>query len=79
MHWALAVLDVRSRTLHYYDSLSAPGSDGERQLQAVLQWWADESADKLGERTDTAAWKIICHHKGIIFQDNFNDCGLHML
>jgi hypothetical protein len=79
VHWALAVLDVRSRTLHYYDSLSTPTFDGERQLRAVLQWWADESADKLGKRTDTKAWKIIRHQKGIMFQENSNDCGLFTL
>jgi hypothetical protein len=33
LHWALAVLDVRSKTLHYYDSLAPDGGRGFGQAE----------------------------------------------
>jgi sentrin-specific protease 1 len=90
IHWALAVLDTAEGALHYFDSMAPlpPGAPptqvnaSERTLRALVRWYSDETADKLGEgaRVDTSRWRVLRHPAGAVpQQDNGFDCGVFML
>lgn len=90
IHWALAVLDSAEGALHYFDSMAPlpPGAPptqvnaSEATLRALVRWYSDETADKLGEaaRVDTSRWRIVRHPAGPVpQQDNGFDCGVFML
>jgi len=51
-------------------------------LQAILQWWSDDTADKLGEtrRVDTRNWPIRRYSSSEIpTQSNVVDCGFFVM
>ena len=92
VHWATAALDVRARVLHYYDSYE--GGDGEvdedgaygrmitERLRALLRWYGDVTAAKLGPggAVDTRGWRIVRHHSSRVPQQaNTHDCGVFAL
>ncbi|KAG2441518.1 hypothetical protein HXX76_003140 [Chlamydomonas incerta] len=72
VHWCTAELDMRARAVRYYDSLKGEDRELTRNL---LQWVADESADKLKTRWDTSTWSVE-FPKNIPTQRNGCDCGV---
>ena len=72
-HWSLVALDIRNKTLHYYDSLwhQAPP-----RVLAVLNLWAEIVKAKLSENeaVDIREWAVRNHN--CPKQSNGSDCGV---
>jgi sentrin-specific protease 1 len=75
MHWCMAAIDFRSRTILYYDSLH--GSN-KQCLSVLRDWIANESKDKLKYDFDFTGWTLSCP-KDIPAQQNGYDCGVFAL
>ncbi|XP_071454063.1 uncharacterized protein [Hetaerina americana] len=72
IHWALAVVDFRQKTICYYDSMN-----GRKRniLQALMKYLQDEKSDKKKEKFDSSGWDIKLVHD-IPQQRNGYDCGV---
>jgi sentrin-specific protease 1 len=75
MHWCMATIDFRSKTISYYDSLHATNLEC---LSVVEEWLARESMDKASTEFDFTGWTKICP-KTIPAQQNGYDCGVFAL
>ena len=75
VHWVLAVIEVREKTISYYDSLLGESSVAVKNLK---RWIVDEAKNKLGEDWDPEEW-IEVYPKDIPLQMNGCDCGVFML
>jgi len=75
VHWVLAVIDVREKTISYYDSLLGESSVAVKNLK---RWIVDEAKNKLGEDWDPDEWSED-YPKDIPLQMNGCDCGVFML
>ncbi|XP_068023359.1 sentrin-specific protease 2-like [Melanerpes formicivorus] len=76
IHWALVVIDVRRKTISYYDSL---GQRGMKICQALLQYLQEESRSRRGLELASAEWAL--HSMGaqeIPQQRNQSDCGVFL-
>ncbi|XP_031572675.1 sentrin-specific protease 1-like [Actinia tenebrosa] len=72
MHWCLAVIDFRNKTIKYFDSLK--GSNNQC-LDALQKYLAQESKDKKKVSFDSIGWTLSCP-KDIPEQLNGCDCGV---
>jgi len=72
MHWCLAVVDIRSKTITYYDSLLG---DNHQCTNALRDYIAAEHLAKKKSPLDTQKWKLIIE-KDIPEQLNGCDCGV---
>jgi hypothetical protein len=72
VHWTLVVANVQQRTLTYYDSM---GADGSEYLHAVLGYLQEEHRDKEGVELFTP-WSCISTKKSVPQQPNDVDCGV---
>ncbi|CAN7984779.1 unnamed protein product [Ixodes hexagonus] len=75
MHWCLAVIDFRSKSIRYLDSLG--GSNPECH-KALRQYLKEESKDKRGKDMDLSDWSFEAV-KDIPQQMNGSDCGMFAL
>lgn len=75
MHWCLAAINLKDKTITYYDSMN--GSN-ERCLNALEQYLQDEHMDKKNTSFDTSKFKKV-HAKNIPQQMNGSDCGMFAL
>ncbi|CAL4111645.1 unnamed protein product, partial [Meganyctiphanes norvegica] len=77
MHWCLATVDFRDKTIRYYDSMLG---DNDRCLQALLEYLKQEHQDKKKSPYNTDDWSIqnVKKIKKIINGQNqcINDCGI---
>eukprot|EP00270_Netrium_digitus_P008471 TRINITY_DN2535_c0_g1_i1.p1 TRINITY_DN2535_c0_g1~~TRINITY_DN2535_c0_g1_i1.p1 ORF type:complete len:227 (+),score=62.57 TRINITY_DN2535_c0_g1_i1:210-890(+) len=76
IHWALAVIDLKSHRLSYYDSLGAVDED---TLNILMRYMADETQDKSNERLDISNWEQHNPGHSVPQQANGYDCGVFML
>ncbi|XP_060518613.1 uncharacterized protein LOC132697273 [Cylas formicarius] len=72
MHWCMAIVDFRSRTISYYDSM---GSSNDRCLQALRNYLEAEHLDKKKCEFDTTNFTLI-NREDIPQQMNGSDCGM---
>lgn len=72
VHWCLAAIDFRNKTLKYYDSMGSPNN---KCLQSLMKYLRDESLDKRKTAFDTSGWKTENVQK-IPQQMNGSDCGM---
>lgn len=72
MHWCLAVIDFRDKTIRYYDSMGHPNNDC---LNDLLLYLKEESVDKKKQPYDMTGWKLE-NVKDIPQQMNGSDCGV---
>ncbi|XP_037076518.1 sentrin-specific protease 1-like isoform X2 [Pollicipes pollicipes] len=72
MHWCLACVDQRKKTVRYFDSMSGNNNKG---LDAILRYLRDEHADKKKQPLDTSEWAAV-NEKEIPQQMNGSDCGM---
>ncbi|XP_033104112.1 sentrin-specific protease 1-like [Anneissia japonica] len=72
VHWCLAVIDMRNKTITYYDSM---GNANPKCLQALRQYLYDEYKDKKQGELDLSGWKLI-NCMDIPLQMNGCDCGM---
>ncbi|KAI1229749.1 Sentrin-specific protease 1, partial [Lamprotornis superbus] len=74
VHWCLAVVDFRKKTITYYDSMGGINSEACRIL---LQYLKQESLDKKKKEFDTNGWALLSKKSQEIPQQmNGSDCGM---
>ncbi|NWY71165.1 SENP1 protease, partial [Erithacus rubecula] len=74
VHWCLAVVDFRKKTITYYDSMGGINSEACRIL---LQYLKQESLDKKRKEFDTNGWTLLSKKSQEIPQQmNGSDCGM---
>ncbi len=75
-HWALAVVDMETKQICYYDSLehSKLNKRGYSYMEYLLRWLRDVA----GENHDMSKWEILKKEK-IPMQDNEIDCGVFVI
>ncbi|OXB65267.1 hypothetical protein ASZ78_001574 [Callipepla squamata] len=75
-HWTLVVVDVRKKTITYFDSL---GKKRDKICEIVLQYLQEESWDKQKVKLSCSEWTLrnMEAHE-IPQQSNGNDCGVFM-
>jgi sentrin-specific protease 1 len=72
VHWCLAIIDFRNKSIGYYDSM---GSPNYKCLQVLKQYLYEESIDKKKITFDFLDWNFECI-KDIPQQMNGSDCGV---
>ncbi|XP_070565219.1 sentrin-specific protease 1-like isoform X2 [Ptychodera flava] len=72
MHWCLAVIDFRYKTISYYDSM---GGENPKCLNALREYLRSEHLDKKKSDYDLSGWSLHCI-KDIPQQMNGSDCGM---
>ncbi|XP_067385722.1 sentrin-specific protease 1 [Emydura macquarii macquarii] len=74
VHWCLAVIDFRKKTITYYDSMGGINSEACRIL---LQYLKQESLDKKRKEFDANGWSLLSKKSQEIPQQmNGSDCGM---
>uniref|UniRef100_A0A8C5P8K0 SUMO specific peptidase 1 n=1 Tax=Leptobrachium leishanense TaxID=445787 RepID=A0A8C5P8K0_9ANUR len=74
VHWCLAVIDFRKKSITYYDSMGGLNNEACRLL---LQYLKQESLDKKGTCFDTNGWTLYSKNSEEIPQQmNGSDCGM---
>ncbi|XP_017071425.1 sentrin-specific protease 1 [Drosophila eugracilis] len=72
-HWCMAIIDMRKKTILYYDSLL---ECNKRVLDALEQYLRLESLDKHNKAFDTSKFRIE-KAKNVPRQTNSDDCGVY--
>ncbi|XP_044299081.1 sentrin-specific protease 1 isoform X1 [Varanus komodoensis] len=74
VHWCLAVIDFRKKTIIYYDSMGGNDNDA---CKILLQYLKQESLDKKKREFDTNGWTLLSKKSQEIPQQmNGSDCGM---
>ncbi|XP_035190441.1 sentrin-specific protease 2 isoform X2 [Oxyura jamaicensis] len=76
MHWALAVIDVRRKTIMYFDSMA---QKGDKICEALFQYLQEESQEKRNLELSFSEWILrnMEPHE-IPQQTNGSDCGVFL-
>nr|CAI5827162.1 unnamed protein product [Callosobruchus analis] len=72
MHWCMAIVDFRDKSIRYYDSM---GSSNDRCLEALRHYIEAEHMDKKKTAFDTSDFTLE-NVKDIPQQMNGSDCGM---
>lgn len=72
VHWCMAIIDFRHRTIRYYDSL---GSKNPEVLNKLADYLVEEALDKKGQTFDMGGWSLKSM-TNIPQQKNQSDCGV---
>jgi len=72
MHWCLAVIDLATKEIRYYDSM---GGNNQKCLNALKSYIQEEHKDKKQSPLDLEGWHYECV-KDIPQQMNGSDCGM---
>lgn len=76
IHWCLVAIDLRKKTLSYYDSM---GGVNDRCLDALLNYLNAESQDKLQKPLEAmSTWRKINMGTSVPQQSNGSDCGVFL-
>ncbi|XP_030410341.1 sentrin-specific protease 1 isoform X1 [Gopherus evgoodei] len=74
VHWCLAVIDFRKKTITYYDSM---GGINNEACRILLQYLKQESLDKKRKEFDANNWLLLSKKSQEIPQQmNGSDCGM---
>lgn len=74
VHWCLAVVDFRKKSITYYDSM---GGINNEACRILLQYLKQESVDKKRKELDTNGWQLFNKKSQEIPQQmNGSDCGM---
>ncbi|XP_057647973.1 sentrin-specific protease 1 isoform X2 [Chionomys nivalis] len=74
VHWCLAVIDFRKKSVTYYDSM---GGINNEACRILLQYLKQESVDKKRKEFDTNGWQLFSKKSQEIPQQmNGSDCGM---
>uniref|UniRef100_A0A8C6IJU1 SUMO1/sentrin specific peptidase 1 n=1 Tax=Mus spicilegus TaxID=10103 RepID=A0A8C6IJU1_MUSSI len=74
VHWCLAVVDFRRKSITYYDSM---GGINNEACRILLQYLKQESVDKKRKEFDTNGWQLFSKKSQEIPQQmNGSDCGM---
>ncbi|KAM7350486.1 ulp1 [Cochliomyia hominivorax] len=72
VHWCMAIIHMKERSIKYYDSMGTPNPS---VLKALEQYLKDESMDKRKQPFDTSGF-VIESVQGVPRQMNGSDCGV---
>uniref|UniRef100_A0A1B0CMG9 Ubiquitin-like protease family profile domain-containing protein n=2 Tax=Lutzomyia longipalpis TaxID=7200 RepID=A0A1B0CMG9_LUTLO len=72
VHWCMAIIHMKNRTIRYYDSMGQPNM---RILDALEQYLKSESLDKKQQPFDMKGWEKECMADAPR-QMNGSDCGV---
>ncbi|XP_055712966.1 sentrin-specific protease 1-like isoform X2 [Phlebotomus papatasi] len=72
VHWCMAIIHLKNRTIRYYDSMGQPNM---RILDALEQYLKSESMDKKQRPFDMSGWEKECMADAPR-QMNGSDCGV---
>lgn len=72
VHWCMAIIHMRNKTIRYYDSMGKPNQD---VLDALESYLRQESLDKRKQPFDTSGFKIESV-PNVPQQTNGSDCGV---
>ena len=72
-HWAMAVVYIQEKKIHYYDSMSG---DGMQWMEGLLRWLVDEAKEKKNIDLDTNEWSLVGSETHVPKQYNGFDCGV---
>ncbi|NXJ76750.1 SENP2 protease, partial [Trogon melanurus] len=73
-HWALVVIDIRKKTVDYFDSL---GQKGDKICQTLFQYLQEESQEKRNLELSFSEWTLHSMESHEIPQQlNGSDCGV---
>ncbi|XP_068811265.1 sentrin-specific protease 2 isoform X2 [Struthio camelus] len=76
VHWALAVIDVRRKTIKYFDSV---GQKGDKICENLFQYLQEESKEKRNLELSFSEWILHSMESHEIPQQlNGSDCGVFM-
>ncbi|XP_064021138.1 sentrin-specific protease 2-like isoform X2 [Pogoniulus pusillus] len=74
VHWALVVVDVRRKTIRYYDSMA---KSGDKICQTLFQYLREESLEKRNLELASSEWTLrSMESHEIPQQSNGSDCGV---
>lgn len=72
IHWCMAIIHLKNKTIKYYDSMGAPNNP---VLTALANYLKEESLDKKKCEFDMSDWKLE-NVRDIPQQENGSDCGV---
>lgn len=72
-HWSMAIIDMRTKTITYYDSL---GGYNDAVPSILIQYLKDEHLDKKNLEYNTIMRKKSVRRTTIPQQENGHDCGV---
>lgn len=72
VHWCMAIIHLKNKTIKYYDSMGHPNY---HLLDLLEQYLKDESMDKLKQPFDMSDWTKECV-RDCPQQKNGSDCGV---
>lgn len=72
IHWCMAIIHIKNKTIKYYDSMGAPNNGA---LNALADYLKSESLDKKKVELDMSKWKLE-NVRNIPQQENGSDCGV---
>ncbi|XP_066255432.1 uncharacterized protein [Euwallacea similis] len=72
MHWCMAIIDFRDKSIRYYDSMGSPNT---KCLEALRYYLESEHMDKKKTRYDTSDFSLV-NMDDIPQQMNGSDCGM---
>ncbi|XP_054691801.1 sentrin-specific protease 2 isoform X2 [Grus americana] len=76
VHWALVVIDVRKKTIKYFDSM---GQKGDKICEILFQYLQEESREKRNLELTFSEWTLRSMEPHEIPQQlNGSDCGVFM-
>ncbi|KAI3382861.1 hypothetical protein SNEBB_005430 [Seison nebaliae] len=75
VHWVLAIIDNRIKTIKIYDSFSG---DNTKAGQLLFQYLISEMKDKLKTDLNKDEWKVHIYPKDVPQQSNSYDCGVFL-
>ncbi|XP_051947993.1 sentrin-specific protease 1-like isoform X2 [Xyrauchen texanus] len=73
VHWCLSVVDLRKKSITYFDSM---GGSNDEACRILLKYLKQESDDKRGQDLDTSEWTLKSKKRNIPQQMNGSDCGM---
>lgn len=72
IHWCMAIIHMKNKTIKYYDSMGAPNNGA---LNALSEYLVLECKDKKQTEFDMSGWTLE-NVQGIPQQENGSDCGV---
>ncbi|KFQ84654.1 Sentrin-specific protease 2, partial [Phoenicopterus ruber ruber] len=76
VHWALVVIDVRKKTIKYFDSM---GQKGDKICETLFRYLQEESREKRNLELTLSEWTLHSMESHEIPQQlNGSDCGVFM-
>jgi Ulp1 family protease len=74
-HWTIAVISMRHKTIIYYDSLGASGTN----YKNILLRWVTDEAHRKTINVPRSDWSLLPRQNNVPMQSNGYDCGVFVI